>query len=90
MTRKRLRLAVGGCHDLAFHRCACANRDPAMTVGLERAQSTTGRVPAKTSARSVSDFEVVCLFAAAGLAVTGLMFALIGFAEVGRAFAVAG
>jgi len=59
-----------------------------MTLGFERAAST--RRLARTSACSVSDFEVVCLFAAAGLTVTALVFSLIGFDELGRVLAVAG
>jgi len=44
----------------------------------------------QTRARSASDFEVVCLFAAAGLIVTALVFGLIGFDELGRVLALAG
>ena len=41
------------------------------------------RFSAQTRARLTSDFEVVCLFAAAGLIVTALVFGLIGFDEFG-------
>ena len=61
-----------------------------MKVGYERAQWAGWRVPAKTRACSASDFEVVCLFAAAGLTVTALVFGLIGFDELGRILAMAG
>jgi hypothetical protein len=59
-----------------------------MTLGFERAASPRG--PAQTSACSVSDFEVVCLFSAGGLIVTALVFSLIGFDELGRVLAMAG
>jgi hypothetical protein len=61
-----------------------------MTVGFERARSTARRVPAQTRACSASDFEVVCLFAVAGLVVTALVFGLIGFDELGRILTMAG
>ena len=41
------------------------------------------RLLAQTRARLMNDFEVVCVFAAAGLIVTALVFGLIGFEELG-------
>jgi hypothetical protein len=60
----------------------------AMSVGINAIAAE--RLSAQTRARSTGDFEVICLFAAAGLIVTVLVFGLIGFDELGRVLALAG
>jgi len=59
-----------------------------MDIAIERSRSIAGGVPRRT--RVIADFAVVCIFSLAGLILTALGLALVGFEEVAQALAVVG